>query len=148
MYRMRKPETQEMYEEYLNSGIDVKSNWSKVTPKLESSYWKIIKNEFPYDALDITRHDLLIPKRNFSTLSDANQNELNDLVLILKVIDDLYSYTRQNTRKGKTIHEYFHIHLIRESNFVPENDLLADYEDFTDYVVDKFKKNFKKHIIS
>lgn len=139
---MRKKDTQVLYENYLKTNPDIISTWESLPSPLGSVHWKIIKNQFPYDALPISRHDLLIPKRHFSLLSEATPEELSDLVLILSVTDSLYSYSRQNNTKGKTVPGYFHIHLIRENGFTPEKDIITDSEDFADTVVEKFKSLF------
>lgn len=140
---MRKRETQIAYDSYLESKPDVVSDWVSKPSPIGSKHWKLIKNEFPYDALDISRHDLVIPKRAFGKLSDATADELSDLVQFLDTLDSQYSYSRQNNTTTRTVPFYFHIHMIRESSTSVEKDLITDTENFASQILHKYTQRLK-----
>jgi len=78
-------------------------------------YWKILKNDFPYDRIAKV-HDLLVPKRH-ETEDKLTKKELEELKLIKdKYVNDKnkhkYTFIMEVTKLGKTIPSHFHLHLL------------------------------------
>lgn len=79
----------------------------------EYTHWYIIKNNFPYDAV-ATRHDMLVPKRVFGSLSDATAVERAEYEEIISALEDekMYDCIIVNFSKERSVHKHFHTHLI------------------------------------
>lgn len=79
----------------------------------EWDFWALIKNEFPYSsAFEV--HHMLIPKRIVSEkdLTDKEKEELSEIFVIMNEDND-YDCRLINFRKKQSIHDHFHIHLLR-----------------------------------
>lgn len=86
------------------------SDWKELIIK-EFAHWVIIKNHFPYDLIARTHH-LLIPKRKFAEYEDANMKERSELLKIRKEIAAKYDCIMENFPKNRSVHTYFHLHLL------------------------------------
>lgn len=75
-------------------------------------YWKIIKNDFPYDRI-AKKHDMLVPIRHVIE-NDLNQKELDELRKIKNsfIKDSNYDYIIESNYKMKSLPTHFHLHLI------------------------------------
>lgn len=76
--------------------------------------WKIIHNDFPYDAVSVD-HVMLVPKRHIPMLEDLNKRERDMLTFIRAELNKEQNYDAllENTTRGRTIHSHFHYHLLR-----------------------------------
>lgn len=63
--------TKKMYTFYLKNK---KSTLDGLPLIKKFKYWKLVKNEYPYDRI-ATRHDMLIPLRDFSSFQEVNPKE-------------------------------------------------------------------------
>lgn len=76
-------------------------------------YWHIISNLYPYDMI-AKEHDMLVPKRVFSKLSDCTRLEWEEYKTILNVLETegYYDAVLENFSRGRSILRHLHIHLI------------------------------------
>lgn len=74
-------------------------------------YWKIIKNDFPYDLI-AREHRMIVPLRHIheDALTVSEVAEFEDLKKTY--IDAEYDYMVEATTKNKSIPAHFHLHLI------------------------------------
>jgi len=74
-------------------------------------YWKIIKNNFPYDRI-ASVHDMIVPLRHIkeSGLSAEEKNELSKIKH--GYINSTYDFLLESTTKVRSIPAHFHIHLV------------------------------------
>ena len=104
---LRTAKTQARYQDYrkaggLNNGCPL----CRVDARVTFRYWKIRKNEFPYDRIAET-HDLLVPRRH-SDGTDFTSDELTELSVIKAgYIQGHYDYVLEATSKTKSIHDHF-----------------------------------------
>lgn len=79
----------------------------------EYQHWKIIKNNYPYDAIAEV-HDLLVPKRIFSVLSEASDEECTEYREILLSLEKEHQYEAMliNFTKNQSVSAHFHLHLL------------------------------------
>lgn len=77
----------------------------------EYEYWRIVKNDYPYDKI-AKIHNMLIPKRHV-TEEEFNIEEERELKEIKKkLLDSNYEFIIEATKHKKSIPEHFHLHLI------------------------------------
>lgn len=78
----------------------------------EWKYWKIIRNDYPYDLV-AEKHDLLVLKEHTSTISKNAWIEFNERKYALQ--DDPYAYHSiiENLPVRQSFPAHFHYHLIR-----------------------------------
>ncbi len=77
----------------------------------EYKYWKILKNEYPWDLMAKT-HDMIVPKRHVS-FEKLNSAEKKEFDLIKKnYLEKKYTHLIEVSDKGKSIPSHFHVHLI------------------------------------
>ncbi len=82
--------------------------------KLIFSYWKILKNIFPYDQI-AEEHDLIIPKRHFRKESEMTEEERAELVHIKThrlSRGKKYDFIWENFAHMRSV-EHYHLHLLR-----------------------------------
>ncbi len=114
---LRSPEMQEKYSahkaQYKN--FTNTKNFNEDAERLirNYTYWYIIPNLFPYDAVTSV-HDMLVPHRIFSTMSECNQEERQEYE---KIIDELekekyYDAIIKNFSKIRSIPRHLHLHLV------------------------------------
>lgn len=110
---LRTPET---FEKYHNNPkresatcfiCDAESLWTY-------EYWKLIRNDFPYDAVAETHH-MLVPLRHFPTNAEMNNGEARELGEILRMKDEGGNYDAliENFAGGRTFKSHYHIHLLK-----------------------------------
>ncbi len=76
----------------------------------EFTYWFIITNKFPYDAITQTHH-MLAPKRFFGTPKEMNDNERVELEDIKEQLVERYDGLWENLGHKRSVPAHFHIHL-------------------------------------
>lgn len=76
--------------------------------------WKLIENEFPYDAV-AEKHYLLAPKRHFASVDDMNQYERHELQEIRDQLESEKEFDciLENLARGRTVPDHYHLHLIQ-----------------------------------
>lgn len=77
----------------------------------EYRYWFITPNDFPYDRIALS-HDLLIPKRIFSNLEEAKEDEYVELLEVKKEISGDYDLCVETLGDNRSINRHFHYHLL------------------------------------
>jgi len=79
----------------------------------EFEHWKIIENEYPYDAVAKVSH-MLVPKRHVHAHVFLNTIERNELEcdVTVEIIGDDYDAMQWNTPKAQTHPSHYHIHLL------------------------------------
>lgn len=108
---LRTPKTQQAYDTALKNGT--------LRPIAEEdqihdlTYWRIVNNRFPYDALPITKHHLLIPKRKVASLLDLNTLETLELFRLLDTQLERYGYDNaaRNLPGMQSVTDHIHFHL-------------------------------------
>jgi len=76
-------------------------------------YWKIIKNNFPYDKI-AKEHHMIVPLQHI-TEDSLNMKEIDELKRIKKsyIKDNNYNYIMEGTIHSQSQPEHFHLHLIK-----------------------------------
>jgi hypothetical protein len=117
MYIFRTKETHDLYEEEKKGRDLAECPLCKAEPIVDFTFWKIIHNKFPYDAVSQVHH-MIIPKRHIveHELTDAEKKEL--LQVKHSYINDNYTFMLEAMMQHKSIPEHLHIHLI-----IPKEDL-------------------------
>ena len=77
----------------------------------EFKYWKILKNDFPWDLVAKV-HDMLVPKRHVveEKLTNPEKKEFDKIKK--SYVEKHYGTIAESTRKKKSIPSHFHIHLL------------------------------------
>ncbi len=78
------------------------------------TYWKILKNIFPYDLI-AEEHDLIVPKRHFKKESEMTAEERSELVYLKThklSKSKKYDFTWENFAHTRSV-EHYHLHLLR-----------------------------------
>lgn len=81
----------------------------------EFKYWKIVPNDFPYDAIADINH-MIFPKRDFKFDWSLMNNEERDELDYLKnkgYIAEHYDVVYENLPSGQTMPGRFHLHLLK-----------------------------------
>lgn len=111
---LRKPKTEKKYEklEAFRENHKLKCPLCKAKNIKKFKYWKIIKNDFPYDRI-ASRHDMLVPIRH-ATEEKLNRKEQAEYKKIKETYleESSYDYFLEVSQKGKSIPSHFHMHLI------------------------------------
>lgn len=86
----------------------------RVTGHRSYRYWRVIANEFPYDAV-AEDHMLLVPRRHIANREDLSTWEKKDLDNIMRDLDKikLWDAVMENTARGRTQHQHYHLHLLK-----------------------------------
>ena len=106
--------TPQMLEEYAKH---VKKNKGSMafffsSPAIKSwEYWRLIKNDFPYDVL-AGKHHILTPKRIFAEDIDMTNGERKELSRIKAELNDDYDSMIENFIRNRTFRTHYHLHLI------------------------------------
>jgi len=76
------------------------------------TYWRLIDNKYPYDAVAITHH-MLLPIRH-SDGSDLTSAERDELELLKKTqLNKQFSFILEALPGTKSIPGHYHLHLIQ-----------------------------------
>lgn len=88
-------------------------DWTQEQPIREYEHWVIIPNRYPYDAIFV-QHDLLIPKRHFSFIREATNEERHEYYRIKKELDGegVYESIIENFSNSRSVQKHFHAHLV------------------------------------
>lgn len=106
--KLRTKKTADIYDNSLKSSSFIE----KSATLREFKYWRVIANDFPYDAV-ATTHDLLVPKRKFAEIVEATKEEKEELDnLIKEYLCETYDMYLVNFNKGRTVQDHYHIHLL------------------------------------
>lgn len=106
----RSPETAAIYAAALAAGR--KADFVNREPIQEFIHWKIVHNEFPYDAIAKTCH-MLVPKRKVALEMQLEEEERDELLLIKRRIADKYDMYMESPDHGRSVKDHFHLHLIQ-----------------------------------
>lgn len=80
-------------------------------PIQEFKYWKIMKNNFPYNII-ASKHDMIVTKRHVKE-DDLNIEEIEELNSIKNsVLHKEYDFIMEATYKVKSIPNHHHMHLV------------------------------------
>lgn len=107
---LRTPET---FEEYRNKKAEDECFICNSRPIRNFNYWKIIKNDFSYDAVAETHH-MLVPKGHCGTVRGADILE-DERTSILNTLEKEQSYDSiiVNFKKAKSFQSHLHYHLVK-----------------------------------
>lgn len=113
MKGLRTSKNQEKYTKYLKKNKEEGCPLCKRLPLKAFKYWKVIKNNFPYDKI-AREHNMIVPLRHV-TEDFLNRNELRELKDIKNVYikEFNYHYILEATAQIKTQPEHFHLHIIK-----------------------------------
>jgi hypothetical protein len=106
---LRTPETEARYREVLktNTGRAL----ADIPAHKEFRFWKIVPNDYPYDAVFST-HDLLLPKRVVKDRLHLRVVEAMELDRILIEQAPWYDCILENTLRKRSVFSHFHLHLL------------------------------------
>lgn len=113
MKDLRSPETYWRYISFIKQGGNSNGcNLCKPFPLIEEfNHWRILNNEFPYDAVAKTTH-LLLPKRHVA-YQELNVEEREEYDLIRSTyIEEHYHITVETPVKRQSIPKHFHVCLL------------------------------------
>jgi diadenosine tetraphosphate (Ap4A) HIT family hydrolase len=82
----------------------------------EFSHWRIIANNFPYDAIAAVHH-MLIPTRHTKEAA-LTPDERAELLQLKEQNLDAYDFLLESNRHKRSIPAHYHIHLL-----VPKEDI-------------------------
>jgi diadenosine tetraphosphate (Ap4A) HIT family hydrolase len=112
MTTLRSKETEERYKTEIDNGLlENGCALCKKEALKEFKRWKILLNDFPYDAVAQTHH-MLVPKRHLieKELPEEEREELQSIKDTY--LSDHYDYMVEATHKTKSIPGHFHLHLL------------------------------------
>jgi diadenosine tetraphosphate (Ap4A) HIT family hydrolase len=109
---LRTPEGTAHYKAYIkNGGLEGVCRICEGAAMEEFQYWKVIKNNFPYDKI-ATTHNMIAPKRHADE-HGLSAEEWNELTKIKNgYLHKEYDYLIEATHRKKSIPTHFHLHLI------------------------------------
>lgn len=110
MGTLRTDETEAKYQAAIASG---QTQALKDVPSLMAwKYWRLIPNKYPHDLV-CEEHDMLVPIRVFSSVTDMNLSEATELLYILtKELQNQYDTVKMNYPRQQTVLNHLHIHLL------------------------------------
>lgn len=107
---LRTPETQKAYEEHMKLGT-TDCFMCKEEGITFGNEWKIIPNQFPYDAI-AEKHDLLVlTNHTIGTYSDASYALSMMKELLFKIQG--YDAIIENAPANRSVPGHYHLHLIK-----------------------------------
>lgn len=116
MYQ-RTPQTQARYDQWRKDHPNEEGCFICTREPLQTcgKYWKIISNNFPYDAI-ASKSDMLVPLRHFAGRRDMNEQESAELSGLLEKwetgsLPD-YNAIIENFGTGRTQKNHYHIHVV------------------------------------
>lgn len=115
MVNFRSPELQEKYSNFIEkrdaSGQKIILDWEREAVEV-FEHWAIMPAKFPYDIIS-KEHQLLVPKRVFSSFSEMNYEEFKELKQIMRDISSQYSFIVENLPSHQSVPAHFHWNLIK-----------------------------------
>ena len=112
---MRNPRTKKTFSKYMNfiaEGFLEKCNLcdKKKTKSIkEFKYWRIIKNQFPYDRITKINHLIVLKRHVISAKLNKKEREELEKIKIDYMVGN-YDYTLESLKKS--IPDHFHLHLM------------------------------------
>lgn len=80
-------------------------------PVYSFTHWLVIENEFSYDNISKVHH-LIVPKRKTALEIDLTEEERNELIRIKERLSSEYDIFWENSSKGRSVKDHYHIHLL------------------------------------
>lgn len=112
MASLRTKEGEERYSAYKKSGGLGTSCALCIKEPLEKfSYWKIIRNDFPYDRIATTHH-MLVPLRHAKEMELTKDEYEEYLDIRKKRLEQGYDYVMTSTARMLSIPQHFHFHCV------------------------------------
>ena len=108
---LRKPETQDKYDKHkMTEAFMQKCVLCHASSLQDFRFWKIIKNDFPYDVITDVHH-MLVPVRHSiePDLTDEEREEFREIKN--SYLEMHYGGMYENMHGGQTIPAHMHIHL-------------------------------------
>ena len=83
-------------------------------PLEEFDHWKIIWNDYPYDAV-ATRHYMLVPLKHVATRATVPPQASKELEAILDTLEQTkrYDCILENFSRARSQQTHYHLHLIQ-----------------------------------
>ena len=112
MASLRTPESSQRYKDHIASGeLEKGCPLCEEEGKQSFMYWKIMKNDFPYDKIAAT-HDMIVPLRHIAE-PEMTEEEYEELQKIKSgYIDSHYEWIMESTHQTMSIPAHYHLHLI------------------------------------
>lgn len=105
------------YKDFLGSdGNEDECKICKAKSLHEFEYWRIIKNDYPYDKI-ADKHTMLVPKRHAKEIELVESEKKELFQLKSHDIINEYDYIIENTKKNISIIEHYHVHLVQTKDF-------------------------------
>ena len=112
MFTLRLPESEAKYQAEREARTAGRCPMCEAPVIEEWKYWKIIKNEYPYDLV-AEKHDLLVLKEHSDTITRNAWIELNESKYIFEFAPYEYHCVIENMPVRQSVPGHFHYHLIR-----------------------------------
>ena len=111
MITLRTPENQKRYDEAKEGGALAECPLCKKVSLKEFVFWRVVKNNFPYDVI-ASHHDMLVSVRHTTEteLTDEEYQELRHIKA--EYIPLHYGYIMEAMPQEKSIPGHAHLHLI------------------------------------
>lgn len=110
-HTFRTKETEEIYRKYKeNIPIDCKCVLCALPSIRDFKYWRIVKNDFPYDLIAET-HDMILPIRHVKE-TELTEEEKTELLEIKADYLNIYDAILEATVRMKTVPAHHHLHVI------------------------------------
>lgn len=80
---------------------------------IQTEFWQIIDNQFPYDAIAM-KHHLLVPKRHVANEESMTQRERFDLIRLFWLLEQSgrYDSITRNMAHQQSCPQHLHYHLL------------------------------------
>jgi hypothetical protein len=116
MPRLRTKKSEKKYHDLVKAGLLKHGcRLCQVSSLKEFTYWRIIRNDFPYDLIAKV-HDMIVPKRHAKE-SELKEIEKKEYAKIKTTyLEAKYEFIVEPMMKLKSIPAHFHLHLIIVKN--------------------------------
>ena len=108
---LRSTATEQRYQTDIAAG---KTRPLEIMPSIKQwEHWRLVENDYPYDAFFKTHHMLVIKRGGVAERTDLNDTERAELEQILKqFVYPGYHFWFENCPRRRTAPGIYHLHLI------------------------------------
>lgn len=106
---LRTKACQKRYDDYLSAGGSLDFTDSYILREFE--FWRVIRNDFPYDAV-AAEHHLLIPNEPYAKFYEMPVEYIDEFQGITNMLEIFYEHMGKNSPHKRTVPGWWHYHLI------------------------------------
>lgn len=128
---LREKETMKAYQEHMAKKPEDRSPKGSPFNRTENiikefKFWRIVGNDFPYDAVAMTNHMICTKRQTPFLWSELNNDEKKEFYVIKKsYLDQHYDVLYENLASAATKPGWFHLHLLKLKRFEIDADFLS-----------------------